>query len=169
MNTEAQFIALVQKSEGIIYKISTFYSNNDQDRKDLHQEIVLQLWKSFPHYRGEAKATTWLYRVALNTAISLLKKEKRRVNQVPIEEAVIQLTDQSNDEYNDRIRLLYKHLDQLNEIDKCLLLLCLEEKSYEEMSEITGLTISNVGTRISRVKQKLKVRMSNAKYQVHGN
>ena len=163
MNIQDRFTEVIKENEGIIFKISTFYTNNEDDQKDLYQEIVMQLWKSFEQFRGESKISTWLYRVALNTAISLFKKEKRRGDKVPIDLAILKYTDSRDEIFEERIKLLYDHISRLNELEKGLMLLCLEENSYDEIASITGLTVSNVGTRISRIKQKLKTQIANSK------
>jgi RNA polymerase sigma-70 factor (ECF subfamily) len=140
----------------VIFKITTIYTTNGQDQKDLYQDIVCQLWKSYDSFRNEAKISTWMYRVALNTAIRQLQKRKRKPNEVSIDQVVLRQTENYDLEFEDRLKVLYMHIRQLNVLEKGLILLLLEGKKYEEIAEITGLTKSNVGTRIARIKQKLK-------------
>ena len=156
MSLEDRFILMVKEYEGVIFKITTIYTNTQDDQKDLYQEIVLQLWRAFESFRNESKISTWLYRVAMNTAITRLKKEKRKGTQIPISQVILNYTESPNTELEERLAILYKHIEGLGNLEKGLILLYLEDKSYEEMAEITGLSVSNVGTRLSRIKQKLK-------------
>lgn len=147
---------MVRDHEGIIFKISTMYTEHQQDQKDLYQDIVYQLWKSFDSFRNESKRSTWMYRVAMNTAITHYKKDRRKQPTVSIDKVVVNHMDSDNEELEQKIRMLYAHINQLDVLEKGLMLLLLEGKKYEEISEITGLTTSNVGTRISRIKRKLQ-------------
>lgn len=156
MNKEAEFTKMVRDHEGIIFKISTMYTEHQQDQKDLYQDIVYQLWKSFDSFRNESKRSTWMYRVAMNTAITHYKKDRRKQPTVSIDKVVVNQMDSDNEELEQKIRMLYAHINQLDVLEKGLMLLLLEGKKYEEISEITGLTTSNVGTRISRIKRKLQ-------------
>ncbi|NHF59894.1 sigma-70 family RNA polymerase sigma factor [Flavobacteriaceae bacterium TP-CH-4] len=156
MPTEDDFVKLIQQNEGIIFKITTVYTDNADDQKDLYQDIVYQLWKSFDSFRREAKVSTWLYRVAMNTALTRLRKHKRKGISIPMDKVVLQQTERYNTEFEERLKLLYEHIGKLNILDKGLVLLLLEGKKYDEIAEISGLSPSNVGTRISRIKQKLR-------------
>ncbi len=156
MQKEDEFIQIIKQHEGVIFKITTLYTDNRDDQKDLYQDVVYQLWKSFDSFRAESKISTWMYRVAMNTALTRLKKSKRMSHSVPIDKVVMQQTENYNPEFEEKLKLLYAHIKQLNVLEKGLMLLLLEGKKYEEISEITGLSPSNVGTRISRIKQKLK-------------
>lgn len=155
------FIRLIKENEGIIYKISTVYAQGEEDRKDLYQEIVYQLWKSAGNFRGEAKQSTWLYRIALNTSITHLNRAKRH-HQVPIDEAVLNRVEVHEGLLEEQVTAFYQQIKKLNALEKGLILLYLEGKSYEEMAEITGLSTSNVGTKLGRIKQKLKAKLQNA-------
>ncbi len=159
MAKEYEFTQIIKDHEGIIFKITTIYTNNQEDQKDLYQEIVYQLWKSFDNFRGDSKISTWMYRVGLNTAITKLKKEKRKINQIGIDQVIMKQIDQYDTEFEERLKILYLHINSLNELEKGLILLLLEGKKYEEIASITGLSPSNVGTRISRIKQKLKTQI----------
>lgn len=156
MDKESEFVRIVKQNEGIIFKITTFYTDNKVDQQDLYQDIVYQLWKSFDTFRGKAKISTWLYRIALNTALTRIKKNKRKGNTVSIDQVVLQQTESHDPVLEERLKILYAKIRQLNVLEKGIMLLLLEGKKYEEISEITGLTKSNVGTRISRIKEKLK-------------
>ncbi len=159
MSKEYEFTRVIKDNEGVIFKITTIYTDNSEDQKDLYQEIVYQLWKAYDSFKGNSKISTWMYRVALNTAITRLKKEKRRGNRVGIDKIVMQQTDHHDAEFEERLKMLYAHIQGLNELEKGLMLLLLEGKKYEEIAIITGLSPSNVGTRISRVKHKLKTQI----------
>ncbi len=159
MSKEKEFTHIIKDNEGVIFKITTIYTNNQEDQKDLYQEIVYQLWKSYDNFKGNSKISTWMYRVALNTAITRLKKEKRKGNQIGIDRIIMKQTEQYDTEFEERLKVLYAHINGLNELEKGLMLLLLEGKKYEEISIITGLSPSNVGTKISRIKQKLKTQI----------
>ena len=160
MPKEAIFTDLIREHQGLLFKVTSIYTDNKQDQEDLFQEVVYQLWKYFDSFRNESKITTWMYRVAMNTAITNLKKNKRRPDSISIADTVIKETESLKDDtYEERLRLLYQYLNKLNTLDKGLIFLLLEGKSYKEIAEITGLEASNVGTRISRVKKKLKTNL----------
>jgi len=159
MGKEESFTRIIRENEGVIFKITTIYTQNGQDQKDLYQEIVYQLWKSFDSFRNESKISTWMYRIALNTAIGQLKKSKKHSNTTGIDQVVLKQTENYDTAFENRLKMVYKHIHQLNILEKGLILLLLEGKKYEEIAEITGLSETNVGTRISRIKQKLKSRI----------
>lgn len=159
MDKSEEFTRLIKEHEGIIFKITTMYTTYQQDQKDLYQEIVYQLWKSYDSFRNESKRSTWMYRVAMNTALTHSKRKKRSLEMVPIDKVVINELDSGSKELEERIRLLYKHIHELDMLEKGLMLLLLEGKKYDEIAEITGLSPSNVGTKISRIKRKLQSRI----------
>ena len=148
---EKEFIEMVQSNEGIIYKVASFYKDNDSPLSDLYQEVVLNLWKGFPSFRGDSKPSTWIYRIALNTCISFLRKQKNKPIHVEVPNNIIE--EQGNSE---EIKELYRLINQLGKLERALVLLYLDEKSYQEMAEITGLSLSNVATKLNRIKNKLK-------------
>ncbi len=161
MHKEEAFTQVIKEYEGIIFKITTIYSNTADDQKDLYQEIVYQLWKSFDSFRNESKISTWMYRVALNTAITNLRKQKRKVDSIPIDKAVLQHIDQQDIVMEERVAMLYAQIKKLDTIEKGIILLFLEGKSYDEIAGITGFTSSNIGTRLTRIRQKLKSQLVN--------
>jgi len=160
MGKEEDFVKKIRDNEGIIFKITTIYSDNQEDQQDLYQEIVYQLWKGFDSFRQEAKFSTWMYRVALNTAIGRLKKQKKKPDSVSIDQVVLRMMEQNNPVFEDRLKMLYRHINRLSVLEKGLILLLLEGRKYDEIAEITGLTPTNVGTRLSRIKGKLKEGMT---------
>ena len=130
------------------------------DQKDLYQEIVAQLWTAYGKFREEAKVSTWIYRIALNTAITMLRKDKKLAKTKEVD-WVLQYTDRKDPVQEERIRQLYQQIEQLNDLEKGIILLFLEDRSYEEMATITGLTVTNIATRLSRIRKKLKAQMLN--------
>lgn len=161
MYTKKEFIQDIKENEGIIYKITMIYSNNTEDQKDLYQEIVYQLWKSYSSFKENSKISTWMYRIALNTAISNLKKEKRRGSQVSIDNLLLNQMNEVDTVMEERITLLYAHIKKLSIVERGIILLHLEGKSYDEIATITGFTNTNIGTRLARIKQKLKTQIKN--------
>jgi RNA polymerase sigma-70 factor (ECF subfamily) len=155
---ESGFIKMVQTNERIIYKVCSFYVSEYFLMEDLYQETVLNLWKAYPKFRNESALSTWIYKIALNTCISGMRKENKRHRQVPLslsEEIVFE-----PDNMEDNIRELYRLIHQLKTLERAIILLYLEEKSYQEIADITGLSLSNVATKLKRIKEKLKT-MSN--------
>jgi len=154
---EKEFLQIIQKNQGIIYKVCSLYCDSQDDRDDLFQEIVAQLWKSYPSFRKESKVTTWMYRVALNTAITSFKKSKRRPDQSRLSSQNFQIAEENYDtETEESIKLLHKAVKQLSGIEKSIILLFLENKKYEEIAEITGITQNYVRVKMNRIKKKLK-------------
>ncbi len=160
MQTKEDFIRIIQQNEGLIYKVAKVYTNSREDEEDLYQEIVYQLWKCFGSFRNESKISTWMYRIALNTAIAFLNKQKKKGNQVPIDDALLNKPDSTDALKEERSAVLFAHIKQLNEIEKGIILLYLEGKTYDEIAGITGFTETNVGTRLGRIKQKLTVQIN---------
>jgi RNA polymerase sigma-70 factor (ECF subfamily) len=156
MQKQQEFIKHIKENEGIIFKITLVYAFNEDDKKDLYQEIVYQLWKSYDSFRGDSKLSTWMYRIALNTAITHLKKEKRKGDRVSMDAVLMSKIEKVDTLMDERIQLLYSQIKKLNTIEKGVILLYLEGKNYEEIGVITGFTASNVGTRLNRIKEKLK-------------
>ena len=158
---EKEFIQLIQKNQGIVHKVCNIYCDEREDRNDLFQEIVAQLWKSFPSFRKESKFSTWMYRVALNTAITSFKKTKRRPDQNRLTYDNFQIEDNSYDtETEENIKQLHRAVAQLTGVEKSIVLLYFEEKKYEEIAEITGITQNYVRVKMNRIKKKLKKLMT---------
>lgn len=154
---EKEFVQIISQNQGIIHKVCSIYCDSEEDRRDLFQEILAQLWKSFPTFRSEAKFSTWMYRVALNTAITSFKKNKRQPDQSGLEIDKFQLAVEEYDhETEEQIKLLHKGIAQLSGIEKSIVLLYLENKKYEEIAEITGITQNYVRVKMNRIKKKLK-------------
>lgn len=164
-NKKDTFISTIDTHKKIIYKIVNSYCQNMEDRKDLEQEIIIHLWNSFDKYNAEYKYSTWMYRIALNVAISFFRKEKKwsATKDYYSNTSIYNIADKNEDEteLDHNIKLLQEFIYSLNELNKALMLLYLEEKSYEEIAEILGITKTNVATKISRLKLKLKKEFQN--------
>ena len=152
---------MIREHEGIIYKISRVYFDQEEDQKDLYQEIVYQLWKSYDSFDDRSKWSTWMYRVALNTAISFLKRDKSKLKKVSSEGLDNFKMEPFDPVMEERIEWLYKSIQELSVVEKGIILLYLEGKRHDEIASITGFSTTNVGTRISRIKEKLKHQISN--------
>jgi RNA polymerase sigma factor (sigma-70 family) len=151
-----KFIAAIKEKERFIYKIASLYTNNSDDKKDLIQEIFYQLWKSFDTFNQKSSFSTWVYRVALNVAIYQFKISKKRMVTVPIDEQVLEYPNNENTQNEQKWQIFKQQIDKLNLLDKGIVMLYLDNKNYEEIGEIIGISASNVGTKLSRIKEKLK-------------
>ncbi len=153
---KTEFLEMLVNYQGIVHKVNLIYFRNEADRSDNFQEVVFQLWKSFPRLKNKNSIGSWIYRIAINTSITKIKKEKNIV----LNESIPDLrTDSSPLEMmmaNEAVTELMTAIHHLNGIDKAIMLLYLEEKSYDEIAEVIGITVSNVGARISRAKERLK-------------
>ena len=154
MLTEKEFVELVNKHQNIIHKICNVYMDNVADKEDLFQEITLQAWRSVKNFRGDAQFSTWLYRVALNTAITFYRKEKKQVATTFTEH--FPDAKEEYDPVEEQVQAMYKAIAGLSKIDKALVMLYLEDYSYKEMAEVLGMTVTNVGVKMNRLKTKLK-------------
>ncbi|MEK6154706.1 sigma-70 family RNA polymerase sigma factor [Flavobacteriaceae bacterium 3-367] len=162
MPNQEQFVQFINDNDGILFKVSTLYTNSQVDAQDLRQEMIYQLWRSFGSFSGRSKFSTWMYRVALNTAMVYIKKKKRTITSgIEIDEKLFQRTDVSDNTEEQQIEKLYETIKRLNNLERGIIMLYLENKSYDEIGEIIGFTTTNVGTRISRIKEKLKKLMQN--------
>ncbi len=150
---EEEFVALVRANERIIYKVCSFYVSPAVPVEDLYQEVVANLWRGYSGFRAESAPSTWIYRIALNSCVSYIRKERRAQRQWGAEAGETPSPVEGGD---DRVAMLYRAIATLNAIDKAVILLWLEDKSYAEIAEITGLTTTNVGVRLNRIKDKLK-------------
>ena len=153
-NIEKAFIELIWENERLIYKVCSIYVSDEFPIADLYQEVVYNLWKSFSKFRNECSISTWMYRIALNTCITGMRKELRRPKHVSILDLKECLIEPESMEEN--IREMYKLIHQLNTLERAIILLYLEEKSYQEIADITGLTLNNVAVKLKRIKEKLK-------------
>jgi RNA polymerase sigma-70 factor (ECF subfamily) len=154
---EQSFVKQLKENQNIIHKICRLYTNGEDAHNDLFQEITIQLWKAFPKFRGDSKFSTWAYRVALNTAITLYRKNTRTVSTVTYEGQKHFLSQEDyNLEEEEQIKLMYQAVQQLNDIEKALVFLYLEDKDYTEISETLGISEVNARVKMNRIKGKLK-------------
>jgi RNA polymerase sigma factor (sigma-70 family) len=167
---KAAFLQLIQENKGILYKISASYCRNVSDREDLMQEMIYQLWRSAERFDANFKFSTWMYRIALNVAISFYRKTSAGGVRVALD-AGVEVVDGgvaagsgsfagagalADDPLGERIELLQRFISALGELDKALMILYLEERPYKEIGEILGISESNVATKLSRIKGRLK-------------
>jgi RNA polymerase sigma-70 factor (ECF subfamily) len=154
-----EFLDLVEEHKKLIYKVSHMYCNSTIDKKDLFQEILINLWKAFPGFKSNSKTSTWIYRISINTAISWLRDYLKKTDHIEYFDVFPQLPD--NSDFEGIYDRLYEAIGFLGKLDKAIILLQLDGYSYDEISEIMGLTRTNVATRINRIKVKLKKHLSN--------
>ncbi len=151
-----EFARLIQENQGILYRICRIYCRQREDREDLFQEMIIQAWKSYKGFRAESKFTTWLYRIALNTAISGWRRKKRTIAIVdqPILTEIPAIA--YADEKDEQMKLLFQAIDQLTDLEKAIITLYLEDRSYEEMEDVFGITQNNLRVKMNRIKDKLR-------------
>jgi RNA polymerase sigma-70 factor (ECF subfamily) len=153
-----QFVALLDEHRKILYKVARSYCRNPADREDLVQEMAVQLWRSFSRYDDRYRFSTWMYRVALNVAISFSRSETRRSRHVvPADDSLLEIAAvPESAEADEELHLLHSFIGQLDELDRALMLLYLDGNRYDSIAEILGISETNVGTKISRIKEKLR-------------
>ena len=159
MNKELEhsFVEQLEKHQNIVHKVCRLYTNNQDAHNDLFQEITIQLWRAYPKFRGDSKFSTWMYRVGLNTAITLYRKSKRRIQTSDFDAHQFKIKAEEYDNTEEeQLKLLYQAVHQLNDIEKALVLLYLEDKDYKEISQTLGITEVNARVKMNRVKKKLK-------------
>lgn len=161
-----EFLEILSNYQGILHKVNLIYFRNKTDREDNFQEVIYQLWKSFPRLQNRNSIGSWIYAVSINTSISRLKKESRIDYREKLPESIDQFDIIEELSINEKLQRLLHAIYHLNEIDKSIMLLYLEEKSYDDIAEILGISKSNVGVRINRAKELLK---QNLNHLNHGN
>ena len=154
MDPEKEFVSLLNQHQKIIYKVCNLYMQSHTDKEDLFQEITLQAWKAYGNFRGDAKFSTWLYRVALNTAITFYRKEKKNI--VFTTDEVPETTAGPYDPIEERTKAMYAAIGELSKIDKAIVMLYLEDYSYAEISEVVGITANNIAVKMNRIKTRLR-------------
>jgi RNA polymerase sigma factor (sigma-70 family) len=152
---KAYFVEMIYSNMGIIYKICKLYAERE-DQEDLKQEIIYQLWKSYPSYRGDSKFQSWMYRVALNTAMLGLRARKMKYTGLTDQELKTSEDPFEKQDEEARVKQLYRQISKLKDLDKTIIFLYLEQCSYEEIAEITGISTKNVSVRLVRIREKLK-------------
>jgi RNA polymerase sigma factor (sigma-70 family) len=131
------------------------YCNSKEDKEDLFQDIVLQLWRAYPSFKGDAKVSTWMYRIAINNAITRLRKETKREKHVSLDDEAFRVATEDN-HINENAAAMYAAIKKLSEVEKALTMLYMDNCSYKEIAEITGLSESNIGFKLNKIKAKLK-------------
>ncbi|MFZ9004383.1 MAG: RNA polymerase sigma factor [Robiginitalea sp.] len=154
---EHQFVTELENNQNIVHKVCSLYTDDRDSHNDLFQEITIQLWKAYPKFRGDSKFSTWMYRVALNTAITLYRKSKRRPQTRDYDSVIYKIsTEQYDPTEEQHLKLMYSAIRQLGDIDKALVFLFLEDKNYSEIAETLGITEVNARVKMNRIKTKLR-------------
>lgn len=152
-----QFLDILERNIGIIIRISRVYTKVEQDKEDLINDITLELWKSFKSFKGNSKISTWIYRVALNTSMNYKRKKRNDTLFSSINDFKTETSEWLNEQDNsEQSEILYRCIDDLNELNKAIILLYLDGNSHDDISEITGISKTNVGTRIGRIKEQIR-------------
>lgn len=159
---ESEFTQLITENQGIIHKVCRIYCDTPESHEDLFQEIVLQLWKSFSSFKGDSKFSTWMYRVGLNTAITLFRKKSKTINTTFIDQSNFfnLKAHEKDEEYEERLKLLYSSIKKLNDVERALILLYLEDLPYKEISATLGITEGNARVKMNRARARLKEMMN---------
>jgi RNA polymerase sigma-70 factor, ECF subfamily len=164
LKVEEEFVELVNRHKGILYKICNIYFIRDPNKEDYYQEILIRLWKSYPGFRNESSFSTWLYRVALNTAIDIVRKQSLRPRHTALSKDEFSIPEPEQSIESDKRNKLYQSINYLSDVEKAIIILYLEDYSYKEIAEIIGISESNTGVRINRIKNQLTKMLKNGKY-----
>ena len=158
------FLAILEQHKLIVFKVCNSYCRDKEDQKDLVQEVIIQLWSGFEKYDEQFKLSTWIYRIALNTAISYYRKSNTRNRHfTPLDSDFIEITEEETINYSDEVKLLRQFINQLDDLNRALMILYLDDHSHEEIARILNVSKSNVGTKINRIKDKLRNQFKNIK------
>jgi len=163
MSTEMEknFVDFFKPNQRLIHKVCRIYTDNAEDHKDLFQEITVQLWRSFPGFKGEAKFSTWMYKVALNTAMTLFRKsQKKALQHSDIDVSSLKMEYEVYEDDEHKLKKMYKAIHELSDVEKALIMMYLEDKSYREIGEILGITEGNARVKMNRAKNNLKTKIS---------
>ena len=165
-----RFIQILNENKWVLYKVINTYCKDSEDRKDLEQEILIQLWKSFELYNNQYKISTWIYKISMNVSISFYRSNiNRKTKTSPINESIFQVAAQTDNSFDEEKKFLYDFINLLDDFNKEILILYLDDHSYKEIAEIVGITESNVGTKINRIKKKLQehyVKLNNTSHGI---
>ncbi|WCT12464.1 RNA polymerase sigma factor [Mucilaginibacter jinjuensis] len=156
-----QFTLLITSNQGLILKVCNMYCNSREDREDLFQDIVLQLWRAYGSFNGASKVSTWIYRVALNIAITRLRKETKREKFTGLDDNVFEIAATDNKEENEQVLQMYEAIKKLSEVERAITMLYMDDYSYREIAEVMGLSESNIGFNLSKIRSKLKTMVNN--------
>lgn len=156
-NIEDQFLKNLNPNIGIVHRVCRVYVKDTGERQDMYQEIIYQLWKSYPMFNNNAKFSTWMYRVAVNTAINHIRKSTRAIKEEPLPENLDKMALADEDAPSaEKMKMLYAVIERLSPMDKAIVLLYLDDNSYEQIAAVTGFTKSNVSVRLVRIKKQLE-------------
>lgn len=159
---EIEFENNLKEYKLLIYKVCRMYADNHNDIQDLYQDIIIQLWRSYPKFRGESKFSTWLYRIAINTALTNFRKQKRSIQTSDIELQSIQIAyEEDVGLKEEQHQQMYAAIQQLNDVEKSIVMLYLEDKSYDEMEDILGISNATLRVKMNRIKDKLRTFTNN--------
>jgi len=164
LKVKDEFIALINKHEGILQKICNIYFYRNPYKEDYYQEILIRLWKAYPKFRNESAFSTWLYRVALNSAIDIIRKQSLQPRHTELSKFEYNVPANESDSDSDQRDKLYQTISHLSDIEKAIILLHLEEYSYAEIGKIIGISEGNAGVKISRIKNQLIKILENGKH-----
>lgn len=156
-NREKEFVSIVERYKAVIYKVCSVYADDREEMADYYQEVLVNLWRSYASFRGDSSVATWIYRVALYTCVSFVRRKSSRPRSVPLPVGAELYGD--DDDRGAQLRELYRLIGRLNRFDRALILLWLEERSYAEIADIMGITKSNVAVKLMRIRERLQ-RMS---------
>ena len=153
--TQQRFLDIVRENEGLIYKVCYMYAENDEHLKDLYQEVIANIWQGLDSYRGQSKVSTWIYRIAINTCVSYLRRNSRYGRSETIDDVrALSIVDEGY-EHAQQLKAMYEMIGLLGKLDKAIIMLWLDEYSYDEISAMTGISRNNVASRLHRIKQRL--------------
>jgi RNA polymerase sigma-70 factor (ECF subfamily) len=160
---EKEFVELITKCQGILHKICNIYFYRNPYKEDYYQEILIRLWRSYPNFKNKSAFSTWLYRVAINTAIDIIRKQTIQPNYIELSRNELNISDCSQYIESDQRDKLYQAINHLSEVEKAIIILYLEEYDYREISEIIGISENNIGVKINRIKNQLNKILRNEK------
>jgi len=158
---EKEFTELLHQNQGVVHKICNLYFYSRLEKEDYKQELIIQLWKAYPSFNNQSKFSTWMYRVCLNAAIDIIRKEKSQPKFVKIDGYEVYKIPESKIEPDSNQEKLYYAINRLSDIDKAIITLYLDELSYKEIAEIVGISESNAGVKINRIKSEILKSFSN--------
>ena len=159
-----EFVGLINQHKGILQKICNIYFYQNPYKEDYYQEILIRLWKAYPSFRNQSAFSTWLYRVALNSAIDLIRKQSLQPRHAELSKFEYNIPERESNTESDQKEKLYQAINHLSDIEKAIILLHLEEHSYQEIGEIIGISEGNAGVRINRIKNQLTKILENGKH-----
>ncbi|WP_243837346.1 RNA polymerase sigma factor [Mucilaginibacter gilvus] len=156
-----QFILLITNNQGLILKVCNMYCNSREDKEDLFQDIILQLWRAYGSFNGNSKVSTWVYRIALNNAITRLRKETKREKFAALDDSAFNISAIDNTEENQQVLQMYSAIKNLTEVERAITMLYMDDYSYKEIADVIGLSESNVGFNLNKIRTKLKTIVNN--------